>query len=106
MKILLDECLDRRLAKHLSANEVHTVPQMGWAGKKNGELLRLAQDNGFSVFVTIDQHLLRQQNLSQLRIGVVVISAATNSMADLLPLVPESEKAIADAAPGRIAQVG
>jgi predicted nuclease of predicted toxin-antitoxin system len=34
MKLLLDECIDRRLAKELSGHEVKTAPQMGWAGIK------------------------------------------------------------------------
>ena len=44
MKILLDECIDRRLAKELKEElVVKTVPQMGWATIKNGELLKLAE---------------------------------------------------------------
>lgn len=53
MKILLDECIDRRLAKDIQGHKVLTVPQAGWAGIKNGELLRLAQAQ-FDVFVTVD----------------------------------------------------
>jgi hypothetical protein len=40
---LLDECVDRRLARDIEGREVKTVPQMGWAGIKNGELMRLAR---------------------------------------------------------------
>lgn len=43
MIILLDECIDRRLAGDIEGHEVVTVPQAGWAGIQNGELLRLAQ---------------------------------------------------------------
>lgn len=39
MKILLDECIDRRLATDITGHEVKTVPQMGWATIKNGDLL-------------------------------------------------------------------
>lgn len=41
MKILLDECIDRRFGRDLLGCEVKTVPQMGWAGIKNGQLLAL-----------------------------------------------------------------
>jgi hypothetical protein len=41
VKLLLDECIDRRLAKEIQGHEVVTVPQSGWAGIKNGELLKL-----------------------------------------------------------------
>ena len=57
MKILLDECIDRRLAKEIEGHEVSTVPQVGWAGIQNGELLRLAQAQ-FDVFVTVDRTYL------------------------------------------------
>lgn len=56
MKLLLDECIDRRLAKDLEGHEVKTVPQMGWAGIKNGALLTLAE-NEFDVFITVDRNL-------------------------------------------------
>jgi hypothetical protein len=39
MKILIDECLPRKLKNALSNHDVQTVPQAGWAGEKNGELL-------------------------------------------------------------------
>jgi hypothetical protein len=56
VKILLDECVDRRLAREISGHDVHTVPQMGWAGIKNGDLLTLAEKQ-FEVFVTVDRNL-------------------------------------------------
>ena len=49
MKLLLDECIDRRLAKELVGHEVKTAPQMGWAGIKNGELLTRASTEGMKV---------------------------------------------------------
>jgi hypothetical protein len=42
MRVLLDECLPRKLKNDLAGHDVRTVPDMGWAGKKNGELLQLA----------------------------------------------------------------
>jgi predicted nuclease of predicted toxin-antitoxin system len=62
VKILLDECIDRRLVKEIEGHEVVTVPQAGWAGIQNGELLRLAQAQ-FDVFVTVDRNLSFQQHL-------------------------------------------
>lgn len=50
MKLLLDECLPRRLKDHLPVHECLTVPEAGWAGKKNGELLSLAEKSGFDSF--------------------------------------------------------
>lgn len=58
-KILLDECIDRRLARQILDHEVRTVSEMGWAGLDNGELLARAE-KGFDVFVTVDRNLTFQ----------------------------------------------
>ena len=73
MRILLDECIDRRFAKELEGHEVMTVPQVGWAGIKNGELLTRAQSK-FDAFVTVDRNLAFQQNIPQFTIAVVVLN--------------------------------
>jgi hypothetical protein len=63
MRVLLDECLPRGLKAHLSGHDVVTVPEAGWAGMKNGELLRAAAGAGraVDVFVTIDKSIVYQQ---------------------------------------------
>ena len=88
MKILLDECIDRRFAKDIAEHEVKTVPQMGWAGTKNGELLALAEKD-FEVFVTVDRNLLFQQHLPRYTIAVILLRARSNRLQDLRPLVPK-----------------
>lgn len=88
MKVLLDECIDRRLAKELLSYEVRTVPQMGWAGIKNGQLLALAAAE-FDVFITVDRNLSFQQNLPQFNLSVIVLQAISNRLADLKPLAPK-----------------
>ena len=75
MKVLLDEDIDHRLRKRLTSHEVFTVHYRGWAGLKNGELLRTAEENGIEVFVTGDQNLINQQNLRDRRMAVIVLSA-------------------------------
>ena len=60
MKVLLDECLPKKLKREVEADEVSTVPEAGWASKTNGELLRLAEAN-FDVLLTNDQNLEHQQ---------------------------------------------
>ena len=99
MKVLLDECVDWRLARDLVGHDVKTARQMGWATIKNGELLVLAGEH-FDVFVTVDRNLSFQQNLVSLSIAVVVLQARTNRLADLRPLVPKLLAAIASAQPG------
>ena len=77
MKILLDECVDRWLAREISGHDVNTVSQMGWAGIKNSELLTL-KEKQFEVFVTVDRNLSFQQNLTRIDIAVVVLRCRTN----------------------------
>ncbi|HEX7997633.1 MAG TPA: DUF5615 family PIN-like protein [Pyrinomonadaceae bacterium] len=88
MKLLLDECIDRRFAKELAWHDVKTVPQMGWATKKNGELLALAETE-FDVFITVDRNLSFQQNLPKFNIAVLILRAPSNRLADLKLLVPK-----------------
>ncbi len=88
MKLLLDECIDRRLAKDLGEHDVKTVPQMGWAGIKNGALLALAEKD-FDVFITVDRNLAFQQNLPRFNIAVLVLHTTSNRLADLKPLAPK-----------------
>jgi hypothetical protein len=88
VRLLLDECIDRRLSRDLVGHEVKTVPQMGWAGIKNGELLTLAEKE-FDVFITVDRNLSFQQNLPKFNIAVLVLHAPSNRLADLSPLAPK-----------------
>jgi predicted nuclease of predicted toxin-antitoxin system len=101
--ILIDECIDRRLARQLSGHVVKTVPQMGWAGIKDGELLGLAEQE-FDVFITVDRNLPFQQNLTILDLVVLVLQAPSNRLADLQLLIPEI-LAIVDTAPKGAATV-
>ena len=54
MRLLLDECVPKRLKRELQGHEIQTVPEAGWASVKNGALLRVA-DGLFEVFLTVDQ---------------------------------------------------
>jgi hypothetical protein len=86
MKFLLDECIDHKLAREFVGYEVKTVPQMGWAGVKNGQLLTLAEAE-FDVFITVDRNLSFQQNLPQFDLTVIVLQAPSNRLTDLKLLV-------------------
>jgi hypothetical protein len=99
VRVLLDECVDWRLARHIAGHDVKTARQMGWATIKNGELLALASQ-AFDVFVTVDRNLFFQQNLGGVQIAVIVLAARTNRLADLIPRVPDLLAAIASARPG------
>lgn len=105
MRILLDECLPKRLKRDLVGHEARTVPEMGWASKKNGELLALAEAD-FQVFVTVDRNLSFQQDVSRFKVAVVVLLANGNRYSDLQPLVANLLQVLADVAPGELLRVG
>ena len=89
MRVLLDEQLDVRLKDDFSADfEVWTVAERGWKGKKNGELLRAAQQE-FDVLITMDRGIEHQQNWKVMSIGFIIISAKTNRYADVTLLIPQ-----------------
>jgi hypothetical protein len=96
MKVLLDECLPRKLKYHMPGHECETVPEAGWAGKRNGELLLLAEESGFEIFVTLDRGLEYEQNLEGRKIAIVLISAKSSQLADLLPQMPSVLNAVRD----------
>jgi hypothetical protein len=104
---LLDECVPRPLKTSFNSHghSCHTVPEAGFAGKTNGELLRLAQ-NRFEVLITLDRGLAFQQNLANLKIAVLVVRAKTNQMIDVLPHVAECLVALDTIKPGEIRHVG
>ena len=105
MRILLDEQLPRRLGREFVSHEVRTVQHQGWAGLKNGELLRRALDHGFEVFLTADQNLQYQQNLSQVSLAIIVLVAPSNTLEDLLPLIPAVLRALPSSRPGTLQRI-
>ena len=88
MRVLLDECVDRRLAADILGHDVRTVPEAGWAGLNNGDLLARAEHE-FDAFVTVDGNLPFQQDLSRFSIAVIVLRAPSNRVSDLRSLMPQ-----------------
>jgi hypothetical protein len=93
------------LKKELSTHTVVTVPEAGWVGKQNGELVGLAAGE-FDVFITIDQNLVVQQNPTPSAISVVVLTASSNRFEDIQPLVPLILQALSSIEPGTVVRVG
>lgn len=104
MRLLLDECVDRRFAREIIGHEVTTVPDAGWASAKNGDLLALAQKS-FDVFVTVDRNLFFQQRLPSFSIAVVILRARTNRLVDLRPLIPKLLEVLPAAKRGEVTWV-
>jgi hypothetical protein len=100
LQVLLDENVDRVLKSHFDSDfEVVTVPEQGWAGLSDGEVLRRA-DEQFDVLVTMDQNLPYQQNLPDFEVAVVVLKAPSNAFPDVVELMPEVNEQVRHAKEG------
>lgn len=102
MRILLDECVPRRLKRSLRGQHVvFTVPEAGLRGLKNGELLRRV-DGQFDVLITTDKSIQYQQNLAVYAMAFVLLRAKSNDIADIEPLVPKLLMQLDELRPGRL----
>ena len=99
MKILLDECLPLDLRHSFPEHETHTAQWAGFKGKKNGELLTLAEAAGYGALLTVDQGLAHHQ-LAGRRLSIVLIHSRTNQLEDLLPLVAAISRTLDTIQPG------
>ena len=105
MQVLLDERVDRRLKQAFAeGHEVRAVSEARWAGKKNGEPLRLAERE-FDALVRKDKGIPRQQNLVRFDLAVVFLRARSNAIEDLLPLMDEVNAALGSIEPGTVVGV-
>ena len=105
MRILLDECLPARLKRELVGHDAQTVADQGWTGQRNGDLLRLAERE-FDVFLTVDRNLSFQQDVARFEIAIVVMTARTNQLRDLQPLVREVLAVCSYLLPGQLVKIG
>lgn len=105
MKLLLDENLPHALRHHLQGHDPITVTYAGWSGKKNGELLRLAAAAGFDAMITMDDGVAYQQDPLALPLAIVILSAPSNDMEDLLPLMPSLHVRLGQLLPRSIVRV-
>lgn len=103
MKILLDECVPRRLKASFAKHECWTVSAAGLAGLRNGLLLAAAENAGFEVLVTLDRGMKFEQNLRGCRIAVLIVRSRSNRLADLLPQVEACLNRLNTIRPGEIA---
>jgi len=91
MHALLDECLPALLAEEFSdSHRVETVPDNDWAGLSDGKLLARTEET-FDFFITVDAGIEYERNLEEFNIGIILVSAPSNRLADLRPLVPSIE---------------
>ncbi|MFN0278011.1 MAG: hypothetical protein ACKVRN_05340 [Pyrinomonadaceae bacterium] len=91
MKIIIDECVPSIVKRGLPERNIVTIQELGWAGIKNGELLRLVAGE-FDVFITSDKNLRHQQNLTVLDLSVILLPS--NQVPVIKELLPEIDNAL------------
>ena len=105
MKILLDHNLDRRLKNYLTEYETSTTQEQNWADALNGELLTLAEENGFDVLLTADANIKNQQNLSNRKISILVLRVFNNRLATHAEMIDAIHESLLKIQSGEIIEV-
>lgn len=105
MRLLLDESVPRQLRNLFVGHYVRTVRDMGWSSKSNGELLALARDE-FDAFITLDQNLEYQQNITERDIPIIVLIARRSRIDYLEPLVPRLLESLQTLKRGQVIRIG
>ncbi|NOT48592.1 MAG: DUF5615 family PIN-like protein [Acidobacteria bacterium] len=105
MKILLDHNLDRRLKNSLSDFECWTTQEMGWSNAQNGELLSLAEVEGFAVLLTADANIKAQQNLSGRLISVLVLRALNNRLVTHIEMLEDVRSELSKIRKGEVVEI-
>lgn len=91
MRILLDECVTKKLKAYLPNHEVHTVTDKGWNGLFNGKLMTKCVENNIDILLTIDKNILYQQSILKYDLTVVVLDAADSKITTLIQFLSNFE---------------
>lgn len=94
MRLLLDHCVDRRIASAIVGHEVRTAAEMGWSALTNGLLLSAAASAGFDALITTDKNLRHQQNIDRLPIAVIELNTRDTRRHSLLPLLARLDPSV------------
>ena len=103
MRVLFDQATPVPIRPYLKGHDVRTAAQQGWDTLKNGELLTVAEADGFDLLLTTDKNMRYQQNLAGRRIAVVVLGL--QQWPNLRPHVQHVVEAINAALPGSYTEV-
>jgi predicted nuclease of predicted toxin-antitoxin system len=106
MNVLLDERIPRKLKNSLAGHDCRTAPEVGVAGRKNGEVLSVAERLGFDIFVTMDKGVEYEQNLAGRKIAIIILRSRSNRLVDLLPHVPACLALMGSIQPGQVERLG
>jgi hypothetical protein len=106
VRLLLDECVPRPLAKALPGHDVAHVTSLGWAGTRNGRLLERMRSAGHHGLITVDRNLADQQDIPSSGVFVIQLVSRSNRLDSLLVLMPELLRSIDFAVPGQLIRIG
>jgi predicted nuclease of predicted toxin-antitoxin system len=105
MKIIIDECLPKKLCSLFVEHDAYTVPQLGLAGTQDGELLNALEARQIDVFVTIDGNIEYQQQFMNRTFATIVIRSVSNRFEDLIPLQLSLKDAIKSVKKGTVVRI-
>ncbi|HHE05497.1 MAG TPA: hypothetical protein ENK90_00050 [Epsilonproteobacteria bacterium] len=105
MKIIIDECLPKRITQFFDSHEAWTVPQIGLSGSKDKALLDELDKRDIDIFITIDGNIEYQQQFKNRAFGTIVIRSVSNRFSDLLHLKDDLLEAIDQITSGNIIHI-
>jgi hypothetical protein len=103
MRILFDQGTPRPLRRYLTTHAVDTVYEQGWSTQRNGVLLATAEGAGYDLFITTDQNLRYQQNLTDRRLAIIVLG--TTAWPAIQRQVDRVQQAVDGSSPGSYQEV-
>jgi hypothetical protein len=103
MRILFDHGTPSGIAGSLTGHEVTEAIERGWDRISNGELLTLAEADGFDLLLTTDKRIQYQQNLTSRKIAILVLGNSTWPVVRLY--LDRVALAVSAATPGSFAEV-
>lgn len=92
MRILFDQGTPVPLRRSLNGHVVKTAYELGWSTVINGDLIRLAEQEGFELLITTDTNLRYQQNLNGRTMAILVLT--TTSWPRIRAVVAEIQGAV------------
>ena len=102
MKILLDECVTKRLKAHLISHDVSTVKDRGWTGLKNGVLMAVAAESGFDILLTIEKNIQRQLTIEKYNLIVVILDTPSSKIEMITKFLPAFEEQVSSFLKGNV----
>ena len=92
MRILLDHSVPRPLKNNLPGHDTDTAAERGWHELHNGELLDMAETDGYELLITADRQMPFQQNFARRSMSILILT--TNSWPVLRQRLDDVNRAV------------